>query len=252
MHRAARAQAWPLLPAGRLQLSGLALLVSAVLLLGLAQFTSIDLWLAVSHFDVATQRFAWRDHWFAAVMMHRWVKVPLILFGATLLLLALSETLWRWPRLQAADRWRLRSSAALALCIPLSISLVKQFSASHCPWSLERYGGQTPYLRLLDALPAGFDPGACFPAGHASSALWLAGLCVWWLPHRPRAAAVVFAAGLAAGLGLGWVQQMRGAHFLSHTLWAVWIAAAWVWALLLAFALAQRPRALPLPSTPQA
>jgi membrane-associated PAP2 superfamily phosphatase len=36
----------------------------------------------------------------------------------------------------------------------------------------------------------------------------------------------VFALGIGAGLGLGWVQQLRGAHFLSHTLWSAWIAAA--------------------------
>ena len=64
---------------------------------------------------------------------------------------------------------------------------------------------------LLDSVPAGIELGGCFPAGHASSALWLAGLCVWWLPRRPRMAAAVFAAGLAAGFALGWVQQMRGA-----------------------------------------
>jgi membrane-associated PAP2 superfamily phosphatase len=28
------------------------------------------------------------------------------------------------------------------------------------------------------------------------------------------------------GLGLGWVQQMRGAHFMSHTLWSGWVC--WV------------------------
>lgn len=26
------------------------------------------------------------------------------------------------------------------------------------------------------------------------------------------------------GLFLGWVQQLRGAHFLTHTLWSAWVA----------------------------
>jgi membrane-associated PAP2 superfamily phosphatase len=30
-------------------------------------------------------------------------------------------------------------------------------------------------------------------------------------------------AALAAGLLLGLVQQLRGAHYLSHTLWTAWI-----------------------------
>jgi membrane-associated PAP2 superfamily phosphatase len=30
--------------------------------------------------------------------------------------------------------------------------------------------------------------------------------------------------GLGFGFLLGWVQQMRGAHFLFHTLWSMWIS----------------------------
>ena len=68
--------------------------------------------------------------------------------------------------------------------------------------------GRAPYLRLFDALPFGVQPGHCLPAGHASSAL-CAGL-----------------AALAFGGAVGWLQQLRGAHFLMHTLWSVWIACA--------------------------
>lgn len=89
---------------------------------------------------------------------------------------------------------------------------------------MQRYGGTLPYLKIFDALPPGIRPGHCFPAGHASVALWLPSLAIWWLPGRRKTAATVFALGLLPGLLLGWVQQMRGAHFLSHTLWSVWIA----------------------------
>ncbi|WP_374709539.1 hypothetical protein [Massilia scottii] len=27
---------------------------------------------------------------------------------------------------------------------------------------------------------------------------------------------------LGLGFALGWVQQLRGAHFLTHTLWSMW------------------------------
>ena len=142
--------------------------------------------------------------------MHVWVKLPLVAFGVLLVPAAVSERLFRWPRLDAAGRWRLRTSAGLALLVPLVIGLLKRYSASHCPWSVDRFVREAIHLRLLDALPAGFHAGGCLPAGHASSALWLAGLCVWWLPQRPRMAAAVFAAGLAAGFALGWVQQLQG------------------------------------------
>jgi membrane-associated PAP2 superfamily phosphatase len=246
----------PLSPPGFVRRGALALLATAVVLALLEQFTYIDLALADRSFDAALRQFPWRDTWFAEVLMHRWLKLALTLLAIGLLLASLSERLWRRPRLQPGDRWRMRASAALALCIPLTISVAKQLSASHCPWDLERYGGNAVYLRLLDAVPAGFEAGGCFPAGHASSALWLAGLCLWWLPKRPRMAALVFAAGLGAGFIVGWVQQLRGAHFLSHTLWSMWIAAAWVWAVLLASVLVQRSRAapfaVPVPNTTRA
>ena len=37
-------------------------------------------------------------------------------------------------------------------------------------------------------------------------------------------------AALPAGLLLGWAQQLRGAHYLSHTLWSAWICWATGWA----------------------
>jgi membrane-associated PAP2 superfamily phosphatase len=229
---AAMADGLPIAPAAWRRNGGFALLASAVVLMVLAQATDLDLAIADLSFDTALHQFAWRNSWFADVFMHRWMKLPLVVLGSVLVLAAIAEAVFRWPRIGAADRWRLRASAAMALLAPLVIGLVKHQSASHCPWSIERYGGPALYVRLLDALPAGFEAGGCLPAGHASSALWLAGLCVWWLPHRPRIAAAVFAAGLAAGFALGWVQQLRGAHFLSHTLWSMWITAALTWTLL--------------------
>jgi membrane-associated PAP2 superfamily phosphatase len=64
------------------------------------------------------------------------------------------------------------------------------------------------------------------PAGHASSALWLVALAVYWLPDRPSAARLAAAAAIVFGAVVGFLQQLRGAHFLTHTLWSVWIACA--------------------------
>jgi membrane-associated PAP2 superfamily phosphatase len=109
--------------------------------------------------------------------------------------------------------------------------MLKRASVAHCPWDLARYGGDQPYLRLFDALPLGVPAGHCLPAGHASSALWLVALCVYWLPSRPGAARNVAALALLLGGLVGWMQQLRGAHFLTHTLWSTWIACAVVLAI---------------------
>jgi membrane-associated PAP2 superfamily phosphatase len=42
-------------------------------------------------------------------------------------------------------------------------------------------------------------------------------------------------AALSAGIILGTARMLQGAHFLSHTLWTLWLA--WALSVLLAFAL---------------
>ena len=62
------------------------------------------------------------------------------------------------------------------------------------------------------------------PGGHASSALWMISLAILLVPYRLVHAAVALATLLMLGIGVGWLQQLRGAHFLTHTLWSAWIA----------------------------
>ncbi|MDQ9169609.1 phosphatase PAP2 family protein [Oxalobacteraceae bacterium R-40] len=199
-------------------------LLAAVMIGYISVFTDLDLFLSDLMFDAALRDFPAKDTWFASVFMHRWVKYFFIALGLVLTALLLTELARTQKRLTADQRRKLLVVVLAFFTVPLLISLLKSQSMHHCPWDLERYGGFAPYLRLFDDLPKGIKAGHCFPAGHASSALWVAALAVFWLPRRPLAALTVFALGLAPGLILGWVQQMRGAHFLTHTLWSAWIA----------------------------
>ena len=49
--------------------------------------------------------------------------------------------------------------------------------------------------------------------------------------HAPAASRLWLAGALASGLVLGLGQQVRGAHFMSHTLWAGWLcwSAGWLY-----------------------
>ncbi len=207
--------------------AGLLLAVTPVVITLLATFTDLDLQLADAAFDARLGDFPWRHAWLAEVFSHVLLKQALVGLAAVFIALALCPH----PRL-AAQRRQLRVVAGCALLVPGLIALLKQLSSSHCPWDLARYGGSAPYVRLLEALPAGVAPGHCMPAGHASSALWMVSLAVLFLPARPRTAAAVFGAMLTFGVAVGWLQQLRGAHFLSHTLWSAWIACSVLYALL--------------------
>jgi membrane-associated PAP2 superfamily phosphatase len=204
------------------------LVLSALLIFWLGNNTDIDLKLADAAFDAATRTFPLQHAWVAEQFNHVWLKALLSVLGAGAVVLALWDG-WRpyhgWTE---ARRVGMRVVAMSAVLVPTAISLLKHASASHCPWDLQRYGGAAPYVRLLEWMPAGVHAGHCLPAGHASSALWLVSLGVFWWPRRPRTALTVAVAMLGVGLAVGWIQQLRGAHFLTHTLWSAWIACALV------------------------
>lgn len=200
------------------------LLFFALFLVYLGRYTDIDLRLADTMFHTADRVFPWKDNWFAAVFMHRWVKYFLIIAGVSIIGLLITDSYRSSRWLTYSTRKRPAVVALSFIAVPTVISVLKSQSIHHCPWDLHRYGGYAPYLRLFDSLPDGVKAGHCFPAGHASSGLWLAAFFVFWLPGRPRMACLMFMAGLLPGLMLGWVQQLRGAHFLTHTLWSAWIA----------------------------
>lgn len=205
------------------------LALAAFALVLLAQYTELDLRLADAMFDPVARAFPNRDAWWATVVAHRAVKAVLVAAAGAILAGVAFDAFARRPGVDAEARARWRAVAACVVAIPATIALLKYGAAAHCPWDLQRYGGNAPYVRLLDALPAGVEKGRCLPAGHASSGLWLAALGLAFPSRRRVAARAVFCGGLAVGLALGWVQQLRGAHFLTHTLWSAWIAWMTVW-----------------------
>lgn len=193
-----------------------------VLWLGLG--TDIDLWLADAAFDHGRRAFRWRDAWLTDTFNHAILKVLFTAMGGGVIAVVLADLVRPVRKIDAALRLRMRIVGWSAVLVPSVTGLLKQASDSHCPWDMARYGGAQPYVRLFESLPFGASAGHCLPAGHASTSLWLVALAVFWLPENPRKAAAVAAAGLAVGFAMGWMQQLRGAHFLTHTLWSLWIA----------------------------
>lgn len=170
--------------------------------------------------------FALKEHWFTSGVMHdgaRW----LAWIGG----LALVVNVWRpfgFARalVQRQRIWWLATTLGCVLLIPL----LKQASLTSCPWSLAEFGGVARHVSHWAWGVADGGPGKCFPAGHAIAAFcFLPG----WLALRrvaPRSATVWLVVTVVAGLGLGWAQMARGAHFASHTLWTGWFC--WVFSLL--------------------
>jgi len=201
----------------------------------LAMFASLAIILAITNGDArwADWLFAWEGHHWA--LKSSFVTESLVhVVGRDASALAWIGVAIAWivarsrPRLA---RWR-RPLAYLALSVLIATALVawfKSWSNMDCPWDLMRYGGDRPYVGLLQLRPIGLSRGACFPAGHASAGYaWMA-LYFFFLVSRPQWRWRGLAIGVGSGLLFGLSQQLRGAHFLSHDLWTA--AICWMVAL---------------------
>lgn len=130
---------------------------------------------------------------------------------------------------------RRRKAVFVLLClamVPAILSGSKNFNNTFCPWDIERYGGDEPYVRVFERYPEGYVQtrmGKCFPAGHASGGFALMSLAFVAGSRRKRYMAI--AGGLLAGWLMGGYQMMKGAHYLSHTV--VTMLGAWIIILLL-------------------
>jgi len=166
--------------------------------------------------------FPLRDSPFMVHVMHEgardlsWVLV-ITLFAAI-----------RWPfgllrRLSTGSRVQLALTVLLSV---IAVSLLKHASHTSCPWDLQEFGGMARYVSHWSWGVDDGGPGGCFPAGHASAAFAYVGGYFVLRRVSSRAAAIWLGVALVAGLVLGVSQQLRGAHYMSHTLWTAWVC--WV------------------------
>lgn len=213
-------------PRPRSLLSSSTLRWTAGSLLCLLAWDASGLDLVLAHWFGTAQGFALRDHWLFTTVLHEGARRL-----SWLLVVGLSLAVW-WPVgvLRQLDRWqRLQLVVSILLGLALVVA-IKRISSTSCPWDLAEFGGLARYVShwrfgLVDGGGA-----HCFPAGHASAGFAFVGGYFVLRDRAPRAARIWLAAALTAGLVLGVSQQMRGAHFMSHTLWTAWLCWTVAWA----------------------
>jgi membrane-associated PAP2 superfamily phosphatase len=194
--------------------------VAAVALLLLVLWDMSGLDLAVARLFAGPGGFPLRENWVASSLLHEGGRA-----AAWCALALLAVNVWK-PWVQGptqAERWRwLLVTVACIVVVPA----FKRASASSCPWDLAEFGGIATYVShwRLGAYDGG--PGHCFPSGHAVSAFGF--LCGWFAlrDSRPRVARMWLGAVIVLGIVFGGAQLVRGAHYVSHTLWTGWLC--WV------------------------
>lgn len=195
-------------------------LASAALVL-LWDVSGLDL--DVMHWWGTSEGFALRNHpWLSQVLHTRGQQSAMVVFFV----------MW-WVILRPFGPWRelsRRERLAIGLAVTtsvLSISMLKHFSLTSCPWDLRQFGGSADYVSHWAWGVSDLGRGKCFPGGHASSAFGFLAASMPFLfspkaelkRHGMRLLAGVVLVGLVFGL----TQTMRGAHYPSHTFWTAWI-----------------------------
>lgn len=193
---------------------------------GLLMFGGGDLWLAKQLYALQGGAWALKQAFITEGLIHRGGRLL-----SALAWLGLLGFLGGSVLSGRGLRWR-RAASYLLLSVLCSVALVtalKRTLTVDCAWSVEGLGGNRSHLTLLDPRPATYPSDHCFPAAHASAGYaWLALYFAGFGSLRTRR--IGLAVGLGAGLLFGVSQQLRGAHFASHDLWAAVIC--WTVALL--------------------
>ncbi len=202
-------------------------LATALALAGLLAWDASGLDLTVMVWLGNAQGFPLRNNWWLQTVWHESARRT-----ATLIYLVLWAMVWRPLGMFRHFERPVRLEMALGVTVALlAVSTIKHYSLTSCPWDLQIFGGRASYVSHWQWGVTDGGGGKCFPGGHASSAfaylaLVLPGLAA--LPgSKPRQTATrLLVVVLLAGVVLGTVQTLRGAHFPSHTLWTAWIC--WV------------------------
>lgn len=173
----------------------------------------------LAHWAGGPNGFPWQHQALLSNVLHDAARTLgwVVLWGLTLLAI--------WPqgflkRLPARERAGLVGSIWAALVVVVAL---KGISNTSCPWDLEVFGGAARYVSHWAWGQLDGGPGRCFPAGHASTGFAFVAAHFWLKPTHPLLARRWMWAALVAGALLGIAQQLRGAHFMSHTLWAAWL-----------------------------
>lgn len=194
--------------------------LALAVLLVLVAWDASALDIALARWSGGPGGFPLRDHWLLTRVLHDGAKN---LAWAFTVMLCLGVA---WPRgpLQALPFARRLQLPATALLATITIAALKGGSATSCPWDVSEFGGLAQHLSHWSGwFMRDGGGGHCFPAGHATTGFAFVGGYFALRSHLPRLARGWLVGAIAAGFVLGAVQQMRGAHFMSHTLWTAWI-----------------------------
>jgi len=197
---------------------------------GIFYVAGFDFVLASAIFELEGGQWRLTNHWLFSDVLHSGSRLLNNIILANLL------GFWLYQQMSSktsSERTIALTKLVLSLLLSFSVvALLKRVLPAECPWDLQQFSGNLPFIGVFADRPAGMHPTQCFPAGHASVGYAWVALYFYFLPVCARKARIGLTIGLLLGLLLGGAQQLRGAHFFSHdltTLWLCWMVSSLVY-----------------------
>jgi len=192
------------------------LLLSIVALFAIEIF-ELDFYFADMIYSIDNE-WTYTESWFFSTLLHNFAKKIIILMYLILIIhtIYLSKT-------QKQNK-TIRPKLILILAIisgTATVSILKLFFDVDCPWDLIKYGGEKPFYKLFNYDSQYLPSSRCFPAAHASVGFTLIAIYFYCREHFHQYKNHAFMLAMITGFIFGFAQQVRGAHFLSHTIWSL-------------------------------
>lgn len=190
----------------------------------LFEWTSLDIIIQDNFYDFSLHRWflSQEENTWISIIFYSGIKKLIIIFGIIILLLYLYSFKKPLNFLRFYRKGLLLVFISL-LITPAIVSLLKVLSDVPCPYHVFHYGGEYPYLQVLDSKPIDIvRKFRCFPAQHASGGFALMSLFFLFQSKKNKYLALSIALLIAWSMGL--YKMLLGHHYLSHTIISMLIA----------------------------
>lgn len=197
------------------QVNGLGLIIAAVMLCILFPIGGALDHQIIMPWVNADGVFPYRENWWLTTIAHNAVKYVIIAIVVVMLYQFIASF---YNKSYRGFRWATGYTLIAMLLSTSLVGLLKSHSTHACPWNLAQHGSNGVFW-LEHTLKAG----KCFPGGHSSAGFALIALFFAHRLQAPKRAWFYLLAAVTLGFAMGWAQMMRGAHFMSHNLWTLWV-----------------------------
>lgn len=200
------------------------LILSGLLYAWIARSGTFDFWVTQHFFDPLSRTFPMENNRTLFFFGHTVLKKIIVISWLICIVLALASS---WIRYLLPWRGALFTFVVMAGATAQLIQSLKHASIHACPYDLAMYGGHDAWFPLFDKIITVVRMGHCWPGGHASAGFGIIAGYFALRQQKPDWARRLLVLGIVLGTVMGAVQVVRGAHFVSHNLWSLWL----VWAL---------------------